>query len=370
MVGGKVLTIKTRLADLRKLMAEKSIDALFVSHESNVTYMSGYTNHDSFLLITGNNCGAANLFITDCRYTEQAAEECPDYEVILYRSPSASLGERLSEASQKYQIKTMAFEKNYLTYNHYQQITEALKDCQFNPSAELIESLRYTKDESEQKALVKACAATDIVFSAACDFIKPGQTEKEIEWFMISQINAQGCTLSFPIIVASGPRGSLPHAEPGDRIVQAGDMITLDFGCCYKGYRADMTRTISLGKPANQELAKIHGIVLEANNRAEAIMKPGILGSAVDAVARDYITNAGYGEQFGHGLGHGVGLDIHEIPFMSRTCDYKLQENCFITVEPGIYLPGIGGVRIEDTMHITADGAINMFKSNKELICL
>ncbi len=364
------MTIKTRLASLRKLMAEKEIDALFVSHESNVTYMSGYTNHDSYLLITGTDCGAANLFITDCRYTEQAAQECPDYEVILYRSPSASLGERLSEACQKYQLKNIYFEKNYLTFNHYQQVSEMLKDSEFKPSAELIESLRYTKDEGEQQALIKACNSTDIVFSAVCDYLRPGLTEKEIEWFMTSQINAQGCTLSFPIIVASGPRGSLPHAEPSERIVQAGDMITLDFGCRYKGYCADMTRTISLGQPANQELAKIHGIVLEANKRAEAIMKPGILGSAVDAAAREYITSAGYGEQFGHGLGHGVGLDIHEIPFMSRTCDYKLQENCFITVEPGIYLPGIGGVRIEDTMHITADGAINMFKSNKELICL
>jgi len=361
--------IEPRLKGLRQAMAQENFDAMLVVNEANVTYMSGYTNHDSFLFISSDSCGAANIFITDFRYIEQAQAECPDFTSILYRNPDPSLPERLKELCAKYGVKRLAFERAYLNFGQYDDIRAALTEVEFSPSENLIENLRYVKDAAEEQRVRQACACTDRVFADICVFIKPGFTEKDVEWALLQSVHEQGCEPSFSFIVVSGARGSLPHGMAGEKKLAAGEFVTMDFGCMYQGYHADMTRTVFIGQPTAEQ-RRLYGMVLTANLRAEEAIRAGISAQAVDAVARDYLTQQGYGEKFGHGLGHGLGLDIHERPFMNRVSPDTLQKGCLITVEPGIYLPGDCGIRIEDTVLVKEDGCENLFSSPKELLCL
>lgn len=364
------VSVSMRLAKLRSIMDEKCIDAMFVSAPSNVSYMSKYTNLDSFLFICGNSCGGGNIFITDCRYIEQACSECPDYDVILHRNGNPALEEWIARLCAKHKVGRLAFESNYMNYALYQKISSALPgNVEFLPTERLVENFRLVKDEYEQSCLRIACERTDRVFADLCNFIRPGLSEREIEWKLLSAIREQGCDSGFPPIVVSGNNGSLPHGVAGDKQVHDGEFVTMDFGCMYKGYHADMTRTVFVGSPT-EEQKEIYDIVREANARAEALVKNDAAAREVDAAARDYITEAGYGEYFGHGLGHGVGLDIHELPFMNTTSDELLRAGSFITVEPGIYLPSRWGVRIEDTLMVTEEGREVLFSSTKKLICL
>jgi Xaa-Pro aminopeptidase len=365
----KPIEVTPRLAKLREKMAAHNYDALLVVNESNVTYLSGYTNHDSFLFITGNAHGAANIFITDFRYTEQAAAECPDYESVLHRGTAPLLPVRISELCAKYGIKNLAFEYNHIGYARHQEIQQALTGVEMVASKGLVEELRYIKDEAEGQRLRLACEATDRVFAAVCKFIRPGVTERQVEWEVIRNIREQGCDLSFNPIVVSGIRGSLPHGVANDKVVEKGEFITLDFGCLYEGYHADMTRTVFVGEPTAEQ-RQMYDTVLKAILAAEAFIKDGVTGAATDKVARDLIYQAGYEGRFGHGLGHGVGLDVHENPFMGEVHDFTLQAGNYLTVEPGIYIPGVGGVRIEDVVAVTKDGCDILYSSTKELICL
>lgn len=364
------VSVLKRLTNLRSIMDEKNFDAFFVSAPSNVSYMSKYTNLDSFLFICGNSCGAANIFITDCRYIEQARSECPDYDVILHRNGSPSLEELIASLCEKHKVGRLAFESNYTHYSLYQMISAALsKKIEFLPTERLIENFRLVKDEYEQSCLRIACERTDKVFADLCNFIRPGLSEREIEWKLLLAMREQGCDSGFPPIVVSGNRGSLPHGVASDKQVNDGEFVTMDFGCMYHGYHADMTRTVFVGRPT-EEQKEIYDIVRGANAGAEALVKNGALACEVDAAARDYIIEAGYGEYFGHGVGHGVGLDIHESPFLNPTSEELLRMGCVMTIEPGIYLPGRLGVRIEDTVLVTEEGREVLFNSTKDLICL
>ena len=363
------INVSLRLLALRQGLARNNFDAMLVVNESNVTYMSGYTNRESFLFLSGDNCGAANIFITDFRYTEQAEAECPEYAVMLYRNPAPTLPERLRELCAAHSVKRLAFERAHIGFGLYDEIRAALTETEFLPSENIIEDLRYVKDKAETDSLRAACAGTDKVFTDICAFIKPGLTEKDVEWALLQSVHDHGCEPSFPFIVVSGARGSLPHGVAAEKKLQAGEFLTMDFGCMYQGYHADMTRTVFIGEPSPEQRS-LYDIVFTANKIGEEAVRDGAPAKKVDAAVREYIAQAGYGENFGHGLGHGVGLDIHERPFMSRISKDTLQKGCLITVEPGIYLPGECGVRIEDTVQVKEDGCENLFSSPKELLCL
>ena len=358
--------ILDRVNRLCAKLKEQELDALFVTNESNVRYLSGYTNHDACLFISAS--GDRRL-ITDFRYDEQARSECPDYQVLSFVKGRGGIYQTLAAACADNGVQTLGFEAAAITHADFLLLQQTVPQLKLRDCGPIVESLRYTKDAQEEAMLRYACTATDRVFDKLCAYIRPGITEKQLEWQLLTFINEEGCESSFQPIVVAGERGSLPHGVAGSRLLQQGDFITMDFGCLHQGYHADMTRTVLLGRPDAKQ-REIYDIVLEAHLRSLAAVKAGVGGAVVDAAARDYIGERGYGEQFGHGLGHGVGLDIHEDPFMNRSCTHVLEEGCFITVEPGIYLPGWGGVRIEDTVKVTARGGESLFTSSKELICL
>ena len=355
-----------RVKRLCALLREKELDAVFISNESNVRYLSGYTNHDAFLFIAAN--GDRRL-ITDFRYDEQARSECPDYQVMSFVKGKSGIFQLLDQSCAENGVKKLGFEAAAISHASYLLLTDTVKGVAVEDCGPLVEGLRYVKDDREEALIRYACAATDRVFSKLCEYIRPGLTEKQLEWQLLTFVNEEGCDSSFQPIVVAGEHGSLPHGMAGERKLRNGEFLTMDFGCMYQGYHADMTRTVFLGRPDPKQ-KDVYSIVLEAHLRGMDAFKAGVTGSVPDAAARDYITEKGYGENFGHGVGHGLGLDIHEDPFMGRLCQRVLEEGCFVTMEPGIYLPGWGGVRIEDTVKITRDGCESLFTSEKGLICL
>ena len=355
-----------RVNKLCAQLKQKELDAVFITNESNVRYLSGYTNHDACLFISA--CGERRL-ITDFRYDEQAREECPDYQVQAFVKGKGGMYQTLAEDCAACGVKRLGFEAAAITHADYLLLVDAVADVETKDCGPLVEGLRYVKDDREEALLRYSCAATDRVFARICDFIRPDITEKQLEWQLLTYINEEGCDSSFQPIVVAGERTSLPHGMAGERRLRNGDFITMDFACMYQGYHADMTRTVFLGRPDPKQ-KEIYAIVLEAQLRGLAAVRAGALGADVDAASRDFITDKGYGDNFGHGLGHGVGLDIHEDPFLGRPCRRTLEEGCFITIEPGIYIPGWGGVRIEDTVKVTKTGGEPLFTSAKELICL
>ena len=359
--------IQERLKSFNELLKKHDIEAMFIVNKANIRYLSGYTGDDAFLFISPQR----RALITDSRYTEQARCECPDYEIITHHNPEASLMKVVKQLCLDVRAKQLAFERNHLSYLFFAKLHEALAGtASLLPVGELTETLRYRKSPEEIALMRKACAATDKAFAQICQYIRPGVTEKDIARELLYAILCQGCDSSFQIIVASGINGSLPHAIPSDKIITSGEFITMDFGCCYEGYHADMTRTVFVGIPTNEQKER-YELVLAAKQQAESALKSGVVCKTVDAAARDFLTqHGGYGEYFCHGLGHGVGLDIHENPSLNRISEQVLQSNCLVTVEPGIYLPGWGGIRIEDTVLITDNGYESLFSSPLELLCL
>lgn len=356
---------QNRLQKLRALLAKAGLDALFVSNESNVRYLSGYTNHEAYLLLFANG---TNILITDFRYAETAESECPQYTVAT-TTADCPLIQILQDNCRSQHVQKLGFEPDFVSYSLYSRLQTGLQNLELLPTPGLPEQLRYVKDAEEISALRYACAATDRVFAALCNFIHAGQSEREVRWQLLSLINEEGCGSSFSPIVVSGARSSLPHGMASEKRLEKGDFLTMDFGCLYKGYHADMTRTVVIGQPDTKQI-DIYNIVLEAHMRGLAGVHAHITGREADAVARSFIAAHGYGACFGHGMGHGVGLDIHEAPTLNPHGEMVLQSGCFVTVEPGIYLPGWGGVRIEDTVLVTETGCESMFCSPKELLCL
>lgn len=358
--------IKARLNALRQSMAAEKLDAMFFVNRSNIRYLSGYAGDEAYLLISRDR----QVLITDFRYQEQAEAECPDYQVVLHQNPTVPWHKLAGDICAEQGVRRLAFERDHITYAMYDELREAIGGiAELVAMSGVAEALRYVKEEREISLMRQACAATDRVFAEICGSIKPGMTEKDLARELLYLIMKQGCEASFSSIVAAGPNGSLPHANPSDRQIKEHEFITMDFGCAYAGYHADMTRTVIIGRPDAKQ-KEIYGIVLEAKQRAEKIIRAGLTGREVDAAARDYIAEKGYGENFGHGLGHGVGLDIHEGPRINQNCSQVLKSGCLVTVEPGIYLPGWGGLRIEDTVLVTESGHENLFTSERELICL
>lgn len=347
------------LAEAGRLGAQ----AALLHSPENIRYFSGFTGEGCVFLARG-----MRVVLTDFRYTEQAVAQAPGYEVReLAPDKSVSV---LAELAAGAGAHAVAYEDDFLPVSQYNAVAAAMKGVALISLAGAGVKLRAVKDEAELALMKRAGEITDALFRYALTIAKPGVTEldivAELEYQLAKKYQAKP---AFPFIVAAGENGSMPHAIPSRRAIRAGDMVTLDFGAEYMGYKADMTRTFAVGKPS-QKMAEIYAIVLAAHWKAADVLKPGAVCSAVDALARGHIRDAGYGENFGHGLGHGVGLQIHEQPGLNARCDTVLEAGMVVTDEPGIYLPGIGGVRIEDTCIITPTGWESLFTATKDLVIL
>ena len=351
-----------KLTRLREEMEKARIDGFLITSTYNRRYMTGFTGSAGVVLISLK----AAKFITDFRYVEQAGKQAQGYEIVQHKG---TLIEEVKKQVKEMKIEKLGFEQEHVTFASYKSYEEAVS-AQLVPISGVIENLRLIKTASEIKILKEAADVADRAFTHILNFIRPGITEldvsNELEFFM----RKEGATSSsFDTIVASGKRSALPHGVATDKVIEKGDFVTLDYGAYYNGYVSDITRTVAVGKPS-EELIKIYDIVLEAQLRGMAGIKPGISGKEADALTRDLIIEKGYGEYFGHSTGHGIGLEVHEGPALSMRSDLVLQPGMTVTVEPGIYLPGIGGVRIEDDTIITIDGNEALTHSTKELIIL
>lgn len=352
-----------RLQNLRRKMMLRNTDAVLITKRENYMYMSGFTGTSAVVYISMQRA----VLLTDFRYVEQATSQSPGFEIIQY---SGSHFDELNRLIESDSTRRLSFEDSYMTYHDYSEYSAKLNVNELVPLGREIEELRAIKDESEIQRIKDAVDVADQAFSHILQFIKPGVTEIELASELEHQMRRLGATgPSFETIIASGKRASMPHGVASAKEIVSGDVITMDFGALYQGYCSDITRTVFLGKP-DEELERIYKIVLQANLKGLEAVRGGISGRDVDAVVRAFIAEAGYDGKFGHGLGHGVGLEIHEDPTLSMRGDQVLQEQMIVTVEPGIYIPGLGGVRIEDMLVVNNDGATVLTRSKKELIII
>lgn len=355
--------IQRRLKELREKLFKKGIDAALITKRENYIYLSNFTGTFANLLITQDKA----LLVTDFRYAEQAKEEAPLYEIVQYQG---NLNVTLKELLSSNNIMTLGFEEEYLTFKAYEDLSKKLEINKLIPLEGAIETLRRVKDSGEIEVIKEAVRLADGAFSHVLKYIKPGVTEMEIAAEIEYYLKKQGARgPSFDTIVASGWRSSLPHGVASNKVVELGDAITLDFGAIYNEYCSDMTRTVFVGQPKD-ELKKIYNIVLEAQKAGVNGAISGLTGREIDKIARDIISDAGYGENFGHSLGHGVGIEIHEDPRLSLQGTIKMQNGMVVTVEPGIYVSGLGGVRIEDMIVINDDKPMVLTGSPKDMIIL
>lgn len=351
-----------RVDNVREKLDDYGVDALLVTNMYNVRYLANFTGSTGLVVVTKEK----SYFVTDFRYTEQAAEQAKDFEII---KNEGSIYEEVAKIVEKDGINTLGFEETNITYATYTQINKLI-NCELKPITGLIEKIREVKTEEEIEIIQEAVNIVEKAYDYILGYVKPGITEIEVANeldFYMRNLGATG--VSFDTIVASGVRSAMPHGVASDKVIEEGDMVTIDFGCYYKGYTSDMTRTFAVGDPG-EELKKIYEIVFEANKKVTEAAKPGMTGAELDAIARDYITEQGYGDAFGHTTGHGIGLEVHEGPAISFRNEEELVVNNVITNEPGIYIPGLGGVRIEDDLVITENGNLNLMTSSKELVII
>jgi Xaa-Pro aminopeptidase len=335
----------------RRLMQESELDALLVTNFTNVTYLTGFTGDDSYLLVTSEG----QLLLSDERYRIQLEEECPGLALEI-RGPGSKMSEWTAEILKKQGLSKLAVEADTMTVAQYSALQEALGGVELTPKSGLVEKLRIIKDESEIAAIRDAARLAERAFAVIRASLRPGRTEREVAFEIEEQIRLFGGSgWSFPAIVAIGPRAALPHARPTDIRIGSSDFVLIDWGARGRQYVSDLTRVLVTGR-IPPKLETIYGVVLRAQQQAIEAIRPGVMMQEVDAAARDIITEAGYGPQFGHGLGHGIGLQVHEAPRLAKNQEERLEAGMVVTVEPGIYIPGWGGVRIEDDVLVTAEG--------------
>lgn len=351
--------MKIRLARLRNFLAERQLEAVVISSLQNIAYFSGFRGDDSFVVVTPQQAAV----VTDFRYIEQANKQATDCNVVEYKQ---SIYDSIADICRMEKLTKIGFEGANLSYEQYSKLTKAIESDAVSVD---LADLREIKDAGEIGKLKKAVAISDAAFTRVLEIIRPGMTELAVAAELEDVMRRLGSERpAFDTIVASGVRGSLPHGLATDKVIEDGDLVTMDFGAVYEGYHSDITRTICVGR-INDKQREIYNTVLEAQLLGTRTVKAGISGKDVDAAVRKYIIDAGYGKYFGHGLGHGVGLAIHEQPRLSpkSTCQ-SLVAGMAVTVEPGIYLPGWGGVRIEDTVVVTQNGCDILTASDKRLI--
>ena len=352
------------LDKMKSLLESGEVDALLLTSEVSRHYAAQYNIAEGVAVV----CKNRSYYFTDSRYIEAAEKNLPDFTVqMVDRDHSYIL--RINSAIEAETVKTLGFEENYLTYSEFTKYNSELHAV-LKPYQKQIGSFRASKEPWELELMRKAQEITDAAFSQMCEVVKPGMTEKEVTAELIYRLYKNGGEgLSFQPIVVSGPNTSMPHGVPGERVLQYGDFVTMDFGCLYKGYCSDMTRTVALGF-VTEEMDKVYRTVLEAQLAGIAVTKAGVAGCDIDGAARKVIADAGYGAYFGHGYGHSLGLEIHEAPNANPSNDQPMPAGAVCSAEPGIYLPGKFGVRIEDVTVITENGAEVLTKSPKNLIIL
>lgn len=345
---------------IEKLLSNVEDDrAVFISGYPNIFYYSGFTSEDAWLIISKTE----QMLITDSRYTVQAKEQAPDFDIIDIEKGWDKIFAGVKE-------EKICFEENAVTFGFFEKLQKKAENKRFYKAQKAIDAPRRIKDKSELKIIAEAEHIGDMAFSHMLEFMRAGMTEREIALELETFMKKQGASdLSFQTIAASGVRSAMPHGVASDKVVKKGELLTLDFGCVYKGYCSDMTRTVVFGEP-DEKQKEIYGIVLKAQTEALDKIHEGIKCSDADKIARDVINDTGYGENFGHSLGHSVGIEIHEMPCFSPKSKDILKNGNVLSVEPGIYIDGWGGVRIEDLIAVIDGKIVNFASSPKNLIVI
>ncbi len=351
--------ISNNLPQLEDVIKTSKCDALLITSIENIRYITGFTGSSGFLLVKE----GGGIFFTDSRYMEQAGGEVKGHEVREYKKRFPELASEIISAG----FKNVGFEDSNLTYQAWQELKKELGPVRLVPLKKSLDLLRGVKTKGELRLISRAIEIANGGFERLLPSIRPGVREDELAVELEYQMRKGGADgLSFDVIVASGSRSALPHGSPSNKILKAGDPVVFDFGARYKGYHSDETATVFVEK-ASERLWKIYHIVKEAHDRAIDSVKPGIKFSDIDKVTREFIGKAGFGKYFGHGTGHGVGLNVHEGPSISSNSEGIVEEGMVFTIEPGIYIPGLGGVRIEDMVVVTKSGCKVLTKIPKEL---
>ncbi len=352
---------RSRLEDLREELDRRHIDAIVTTFLPHVRYLTGFSGSNALCVVTGHGA----LLVTDGRYKDQVRQETQDIKIRITRD---SLLEELPKSSILDRARRIAFEHAVLPVAHFARLERLYSRKKFLPTSGIIESLASVKDEQEIEHLRRAAAITDAVFREMLGVLKPGMTEAEASAELTYRQRKKGAEGdAFEPIVASGDHAALPHAHASERPLKRGELVVLDFGCRVAGYHSDLTRTVALGNPS-EDLRRIYQIVHDAQQRALDRLTLPLTARKLDAAARTFIRLSGYGKYFSHSLGHGLGLQIHEEPRISAKSSAVLRAGNVVTIEPGIYVPGLGGVRIEDDVVLRSDGPELLTHSPRELI--
>ncbi len=341
------------------LFSEYRLDALWVKNLVSIKYLAGFTGSTANLLIEGNQ---SKLMMVDSRYTIQAGQECAGSRVIEITKPLEDLAEQVVESG----YKRLGFEANQATYADVETLKKLLPNVELVAVEKNLANLRVVKSSEEIEKLKTASKIANIAFSELLEQIQPGWTEKEAAWFLEKRFRENGATgLSFDTLVCSGARAAIVHGKPSDKKIEKGELIIVDRGLVADHFCSDETNTLLMGK-ADDKQKEIYQIVLDAHDKCIESIKPGRSCIDIDAVARDYIREKGYGDYFGHGTGHGIGLEVHEQPMISPRGQGIVEEGMVFSVEPGIYIPEWGGVRIEDLVVVTSDGCEVITRADKK----
>lgn len=346
-----------RIETLRRSLSASGLDAILITSPENRFYLSGFGAEDmgcaesaGALLVTKRE----RFLLTDGRYVEQAGREAPEWTIVEYKK---GLAKELQGIFVEMPSKKMGYEPAFLSCQLFEKIKKALNGITLVPYGDKILEMRSQKGQMEVGSIRKAVQAVERVMDYVSERLEPGMKQRDAAWMILEKIYHESDGPSFPPIVASGPDAALPHAIPGSRVIEPGEAVIVDIGCMVEGYCSDMTRTFFPGGEPDHEMKKIYMTVKEAQAEAQAGLKPGISCRSADKIARDIISEAGYGERFIHSLGHGVGVAVHEAPALSFRNRKHLRAGMVVTVEPGIYIPGKGGVRLENMALITDGGA-------------
>lgn len=352
-----------RLAALGDALTSAHVDGLLVTSLANIRYLTGFSGSSALLLATQRDA----LLITDFRYQTQVVEEVGDLARVTIEPQSLWTG-LWHHLAQLPAMEIVGFESAHLLHRDFQRLLENGARWQWRPTVDLVEALRERKDAAEVACIEEAAGVATRALARTLPQVRAGMTELQVAGVLEKALRDEGSEgFPFPSIVASGPRSALPHARSSSRRIETGDLLLLDFGAEVRGYCSDVTRTVVVGR-AREEQREVHAIVRGANELASSGVRAGMTGRDADALARDYIQQRGYGEEFGHSLGHGVGLEVHEAPRLARTSEGALPAGSVVTIEPGIYRPGWGGVRIEDDVFLGPDGSRILTQFTRDLI--
>lgn len=355
-----------RITKVQEILFEKNLDAIYLSKEANVNYISGFTDEAAMVIITK----SGKYLLTDGRFTELAETLCEGFEVVNWQKFESNLPKAIAYICEKDKVKRLGFEETNMSFAQYRFFNEALQNygIELEPVRNVIEPLRYIKNEEEQQYLRKACQIADEALEELIPYIKVGASERELCARLEYSMKMRGAqAIGFETILISGAKTSLPHGKPDDKCIEFGDFVTIDFGAMYNGYISDMTRTFVVGE-ADEKQREVYELVRQAQEAGVKQMRAGAVASEPDREIRKIIKK--YEEFYYPGMGHGVGRELHEEPFLGKNATRIMEAGCVITMEPGIYIPGWGGVRIEDTVLITEDGCEPLTHFPKELMVL